>query len=283
MVSPKYFRRDRILTFSSMMAMFINRIVKGISIEICNFLNGIKSDLTCTKQAFSKARKKFRHTAFIELNEAFAQNFYARGVFLPFEGIYRLLAVDGSLCQLPESEDVAKSFGRWKNQTDKGMPMGRASLVYDVVNRVAINGKLESIDRCETDIFREQYGQVPSVGRDGIRDIYVMDRGYPSHDLCTMLSEGGDLFVIRCKKDFNAALSSFVSSGKLMDAIELRGSTWYTKDGKKKGSRYPAPLMVTAVRVELPDGQPEYLITNLEGQDIAFFKRLYGPRPWPRA
>ncbi|AFM04817.1 hypothetical protein Fleli_2451 [Bernardetia litoralis DSM 6794] len=39
---------------------------------------------------------------------------------------YLLLAVDGSLLQLLESDLVKAHFGSWKNQTSHAVPMARA-------------------------------------------------------------------------------------------------------------------------------------------------------------
>ena len=50
---------------------------------------------------------------------------------------YWLLAVDGSLLQLPESKALAKKFERWRNQQEAGgMLMGRCSVLYDVLKYV---------------------------------------------------------------------------------------------------------------------------------------------------
>ena len=49
-----------------------------------------------TAAAFSQARKRIRHTAFIELNEqAIVNVMYREGEYLRYQG-FRVLAIDGS-------------------------------------------------------------------------------------------------------------------------------------------------------------------------------------------
>lgn len=272
-----HFKRQRVLGFAHIAGMLINRIVKGVRIEISNFLNTINTAHTCTKQAFSKARQKLSHTAFIELNALYVSSFYQSKLYKSYEDTFRLIAVYGSLCQLPSSDHIVAHFGAWKNNTQQGMPMGRASVVYDVYNKVAINTRLASLDISETDLFREQYEELSMEGSSD-RPIYLMDRGYSSHDLCKMMEENGDYFVIRCKKDFCKAVSDFVDTGEQEATIVLQPTVWYTKKGEKKASRFNAPLTVRIVHIQLDKGNDEYLITNLEQVSINQLKYLYNLR-----
>lgn len=258
--------------------MLINRIVKGISIEISNFLNIVNPDRTCTKQAFSQARKKLKHTAFVKLNELYISSFYQSELYKPYKDKYRLLAVDGSLCQLPSTDQIVTHFGMWKNNTQQGMPMGRASLIYDVHNRVAVNARLSSLEVSETDLFREQYEELSQQNHTTHTPLYLMDRGYPSHDLCKMMEQNGDYFLIRCKKDFCKSVRDFVDTDKQEAIIVLKPTVWYNKKGKKKVSRFTDPLTVRIVRVELSKDHYEYLLTNIEQVDVHKFKQLYGLR-----
>jgi hypothetical protein len=188
------------------------------------------------------------------------------------------LAVDGSLCQLPDSKSISSYFGQWKNQTSQGMPMGRASIIYDLNNHMAINGCLDSLDKSETQLFRQQYAQLQTQQPLPFQSLYLMDRGYPSHDLCAMLDSNGDHFVIRCKRDFCKAVKEFVDSEKQEDTILLYPTVWYTKKGVKQASYYKDPISVKVVRILLKGGQEEYLLTNILQIDPEELKYLYGLR-----
>ena len=65
-----------------------------------------------TVSAFSQARKRIRHTAFIELNEkAVVDVLYRDGDYLRYKR-FRLLGIDGSKIRLPETPEINKEFGQ---------------------------------------------------------------------------------------------------------------------------------------------------------------------------
>ena len=272
------FKRKRILGFTQITTMLINRLVKGISIELANFLLLVSPEKTCTKQAFSKARQKLKYTAFIALNDLYVASFYQSPLYRSYQNKFRLLAVDGSLCQLPDAKQMSAHFGQWKNHTSQGMPMGRASLVYDVYNRVAVSARLASLDNSETDLFRAQYEQILAQGHCTDTALYLLDRGYPSHDLCTMMERNGDLFVVRCRENFCKSVTDFAQTDKSEAWIVLSPTQWYTKKGEKRGSRFAEPLKVRVVRLLLPSGQYEYLLTNLYQASHEQLCHLYAMR-----
>ncbi len=64
-----------------------------------------------TGSAYSQARYKLKHTAFIELNQkAVVETLYADTEYQRFWG-YRILAVDGSKIRLPDNEAARDTFG----------------------------------------------------------------------------------------------------------------------------------------------------------------------------
>ena len=60
--------------------------------------------------AFCKARKKFSHTAFKELNTCLVDTFYDSSHVKNWKG-FRLLAVDGSVTTLPETPELFEHYG----------------------------------------------------------------------------------------------------------------------------------------------------------------------------
>jgi hypothetical protein len=69
-----------------------------------------------TKSVFSQARLKLKHHAFIEMNQAQVACFYQQGEPKRWHG-YRLLAMDGSMSDLPNSEAIRDHFGVWHPQS----------------------------------------------------------------------------------------------------------------------------------------------------------------------
>lgn len=98
---------------------------------------GLRS-LTVSNAAYSKVRRKFKHTAFIELNPiAVGQAMYEDEDFRTWHS-RRILAVDGSQVILPNTPDIRGVFGarRFANQRS-GIQgehcYGLASVLYDVL------------------------------------------------------------------------------------------------------------------------------------------------------
>ena len=256
--------------------MLLKRVIKGIHSELSNFLLMLNSATPCTKQSFSKARTKLNHSAFIALNQMYVEDFYSSTDVEYYKKKYILLAVDGSLVQLPNQEELGVHFGTWKNKSDQTMPMVRASLIYDVLNRVILYSSFSALKESETDIFREQYKAYKNAPFSK-KSVFLMDRGYPSHDLCTKINTQGDAFVIRCKSTFCKSVKEFDASSKTEARIVLSPTVWYTRKGVKRQSESNEPLEVKIVRIELDGGSTEYLITNLEAS-VEELKYLYSLR-----
>lgn len=269
------FSRHRVLSFVDLVMIQLNRIVLSLSVEIENFLDFLKSSKSYSKQAFSEARKKLKHTAFIALNDQFVKDYYTEHSLIKlWRGQYLLLACDGSLVQLPESEELAKEFGRWKNQTPKGMVMGRASLIYDVLNRVTLEAKLTTCTRGERLLFEEQFLHIQKTKvMEGFSTLFLMDRGYPSFELMKQLDKEGKFFVIRCKGDFCKEVKEFRTEDLDEKYIELSPRSWH-KDGQAKPSKYQENLKLRIVRILLSSGEYEYLLSNTDF-DKATLSELY--------
>src|SRR6266705_6484954 len=107
-VRPEDFTRQRQLTFPIVMLFVLQKTVKSIQRHLHEFLNELAGDELfepVTAGAFTHARAKLKHTAFIELNQATVlPAVYASE---PSSGVqrwrgHRLLGVDSSLLRLPQ-------------------------------------------------------------------------------------------------------------------------------------------------------------------------------------
>ena len=69
--SEKYFTRMRCLPFVIVILILLNMLKRSLQDELDEFFRAIQrnevSERLVTKSAFTQARKKFKHTAFIEL------------------------------------------------------------------------------------------------------------------------------------------------------------------------------------------------------------------------
>lgn len=140
----KAFLRERRLLFSLVLVLVMRNSVKSLQNVVNEAMTWLEKP-TVTASAYSQARYKLKHTAFIELNRAaVVETLYADDDYQKFWG-FRVLAVDGSKLVLPDHEAIRAEFGTiaWtsgKTSEIQGeRPYALASVLYDVLNRVALD------------------------------------------------------------------------------------------------------------------------------------------------
>ncbi|MBV1788239.1 hypothetical protein KQ940_09245 [Marinobacterium sp. D7] len=108
----KAFIRERKLTFTHLV-LFLRNLVKGsVEDELETFFqthHGQEPDaLFVTKSAFTQARKKLKSEVFIELNRLLVDTLYQQDCQRWYG--FRVLAVDGSVLNLPERPALRGHF-----------------------------------------------------------------------------------------------------------------------------------------------------------------------------
>ena len=84
-----------------------------------------------SKSAFTQSRRKLKPEAFIELNRSQLSFYKSEAVNQKKWKQKRVVAIDGSLLNLPHNEEVKQAFGSVKNQHEEVIS-ARCSLAYDV-------------------------------------------------------------------------------------------------------------------------------------------------------
>ena len=98
---PTDFTRDRVLSFAVVCMLILRKSAKSLQLALNEvFAQGIISAVV-SANAYVQARKKFKHTAFIELNDQITAFYYASEI-KRWRG-YRCLGVDGSKIILPNT------------------------------------------------------------------------------------------------------------------------------------------------------------------------------------
>src|SRR5450759_4384589 len=122
----------------------LRKSVKSLQCIVNESMDGIGLD-TVSASAYSQARYKLKHTAFIELNQkAIVDVLYQDGNYKKYWGM-RVLAVDGSKIRLPNTEDICDAFGTIAYSQGEGSevqgkhPYALASVLHDVLNRISID------------------------------------------------------------------------------------------------------------------------------------------------
>jgi hypothetical protein len=152
-----------------------------------------------TKSAFTQARKFLSPEAFLELSDVVVKNFYENAPFLGYKN-HRILAVDGGFLNLPDHPSIREEFGRrsFGRGTKKDVPKSMAllSLLYDPANYMTLDVQTGHGDGSELQLL---LGHLPKVDEG---DILLLDRGYPSRYLFSILASLGIHFVVRMKHNW---------------------------------------------------------------------------------
>ncbi len=145
---------------------------------------------TVTASAYSQARQKLLHTAYIEINQDTLDGYYEDDPESEFKQErwlgYRLIAGDGSVIILPGNKNVTEKFGstKIKNGIDKYIGTYTSGLFmchYDVLNNLAIDCKME---HCKT---YEVNSAIESFNRFNEDDLLIYDRGFASYKMLATL------------------------------------------------------------------------------------------------
>jgi hypothetical protein len=152
-----------------------------------------------TKSAFTQARKFLSPEAFLELSDVVVKSFYENAPFLAYKN-HRILAVDGGFLNLPDHPSIREEFGRrsFGRGTKKDVPKSMAllSLLYDPANYMTLDVQTGHGDGSELQLL---LGHLPKVDEG---DILLLDRGYPSRYLFSILASLGIHFVVRMKHNW---------------------------------------------------------------------------------
>ena len=267
-VRPEDFTRQRQLTFPVVMLFTLQKTVKSIQRHLNEFLNQLVGDEIfelVTPGAWTHARAKLKHTAFIELN---------RGSVLPviygseqsqslrrWRG-HRLLGVDSSLLRLPDHPEMLQQFtpvevSNHLGKTGVSYPEGRMSVLYDLLNRVGLDGRLEPSTLGEVDLAIEQLVHAQPG------DILINDRGFTGYRYLAWHHQLNLNYIARCSSGSFAAAQELFRMNRAGRSVVVKLFAPSEEKAELKRLGLPLELTVRFVSVRLSTGELEVLATSL--------------------
>ncbi len=151
--------------------------MKSLQLILNEFVIDANKDYSITAGAFTKARKKLKHTTYVELNDDIIGIYYKKDQNIKrFRG-FRILAFDGSKITLPEHTGIKEEFGSKLIGNHTGNDLGEYSRAtfqscYDVLNNIAVKSILGHGSSYEADLAEEMISSLKSD------DLSIFDRGY---------------------------------------------------------------------------------------------------------
>ena len=254
------FSRTRKLSFPNTVYFICSALRKSLSSEINNFIeeHSYLEFPNISKQAFSKARQNISPEAFKELCRVFTDSFYNSNINLKKWNGFNVFAVDGTTLQVPDTSENIAHFGTSKNQSTTKTALASASALYDVLNDIVIDATISRYRTSEREMAKQHINSINNIKLLS-NSIIIFDRGYPSYDMFNFLEENGLFFLMRVS-----------SSYKIAESINSNDSILNYKFGIYSKE-------VRVIKVDLPDGTIEVLLTNVFDKTITttLFKELY--------
>lgn len=161
------FERDRYFSFKTLITYQLQKSSRSILNELSCFFSGYLEQISPTKSAYSKARKKLNPITYDHLSHQLIATLDKN---TSWKG-HQVKGVDGSTVILPNSSSCRNKYGEYKlgSNTSKTTCMGRISVFYDINRRVVLGNTLDNY-RCSE---KEQFLKFSSLIE--TEDVLVMD------------------------------------------------------------------------------------------------------------
>jgi hypothetical protein len=272
------FTRVRVLSWPVVLML----ILRGQKVSLQNAVNKFFSALgrvwdVVTASAYSQARQKVQPEVFVHLNAVTCEEFYTRygadSEVVLWQG-QRVLGVDGSYLNLPDTEETRREFSVQINQHQGGEQVqALASVLYDLRNDVGLSAALGP-KQAEKNLL---FGTHLAVTQPG--DVLVGDRAYADYSVLATLVARECHFVIRFPRRSFMAVNAFWAACAQERVVTLTVTSKARAHVAAHG--LPTTLRVRLVKVVLASGEVEVLGTDLlnaQTYPAAEFKGVYGWR-----
>jgi hypothetical protein len=257
-----YFTKETAkMNFRDAIYFILKGLRKTLQIEIDDWFEFLGGENTMTKQAFSQLRQKIKPDAFIQLNDNYVTWFYSDDNFKKYKG-YRLLSIDGSITEIPNTINNRVHFGYYHNQSDRQQARAMVCVIYDIENDYILESDIRTWKAAERDVAKELIERLELKGFKD--DILLFDRGYPSKDMFDFLESKKLKYLMRVKVNkFHPEFDKANDPDQLITLIHKNQT-----------------LTLRIINVILPTGEVEKLVTNMMNVDFTTkdFKVLYFKR-----
>ena len=280
------FIRNRKLSPKDIAFFILNRKNRDLETEVIDFCEQYKGGVSITKQAFSQARLNFRAEVFKDINDFHIKQIYdVEPELKDFKGRY-VIAIDGTDVPIPTTKENIIKFGnasvKHAGEEVRACAMASASVAYDVLNRLILDSDIAQYKLDERLYAKRHIDHIKTILPSESKQLYVMDRGYPSMELIIHLLETQSEFVIRLPQvTFKREQSAMETDDEITDVIidKSRISPYKGTAFAEKLAQIGS-LRLRFTKIKLSDNTYEYLISNLNKPEFGFedIKKLYGLR-----
>lgn len=229
-----------------------------------------------TTSSFTQARMKLKPEFYDYINKELINQYYEiyneeRDLARIYYKGRRMLGLDCSVINLPDTEQTRKKFSIQRNQNvGKQRVQGYGSFLYDLRNELVISVTLEEKKSEEKFLF--------SYHKAALRksDIITMDRVYASYRVLSFCINNEIDYIIRFSSSSFKEVNDFWKSSDTDKIVEIKRRE--SLSGKEE---LLESVKVRLIKVELSTGETEVLGTSLydnKEYPSEDFKSLYNER-----
>jgi len=273
------FTRQRKLTFPTLVAFFLNQAKGALQREIDDlFIRslGLSHDQCVSAAAVSSARRSLKPSVFESLNARLLALIADTIPSTRWQGL-RIMAVDGSMLNLPKTPAMFRAFSGQRMTKKRGglvLPMARFSQLYDIHSDVTWHAIVQPSSLSESVAAADHLEHAPA------KSLILYDRGYPSYFLAARHILLKRDFCMRIPRGFSAETDRLFKTDQPSSVFQLIPNH-NAQALCKEHDMAAGPLKLRAVRVMLNTGEVEVLLTSLLDSDLipdADFGELYALR-----
>ncbi len=257
------------MPFHLVVGFLLNQLKGAYQREIDDFLRAVQMPQQVSAAAVCKARYALKSSVFSDLNAALLQ--HSAAVVQPtLWRTRRVMAVDGSVLNLPKIPGMFEAFGGQRMCESRGgahLPMARFSQLYDVSTGLSWHASLDPYAIGEAVAAAEHLPHAPADA------LILYDRGYPSYFLIAQHTRHARDFCMRVPRGFSPETDALFTEDSPSSVEFLLKPNASARALCKEHAQPDDPVCVRAIRVILPaknikfgEVKPscfEVLVTNL--------------------
>ena len=272
------FTRQRVLTWRTVVVLMMSGHKMSGQSAVNKFFSAVGEVWrVVTASAYSQARQKVEPEVFVYLNEVACEEYYTRygaeGAVELWHG-HRLVGVDGSYCNLPDTDETRRLFSVQTNQYAGGEQVqALASVLYDLRNDLGLSAALGP-KQAEKNLLFAHHWAATRAG-----DVLVGDRAYADYSVMAAIVAHQCHFIIRLPRQSFTAVNAFWAAPEQEGVVTLAVTAKARRYVKEQ--QLPTTLRIRLLKVVLPTGEVEVLGTDLlaaQAYPAAEFGTVYGWR-----
>jgi hypothetical protein len=254
------FTRERVLTWPVVIGVMLRGQKVSLQTAVNKFFSAVGEVWrVVTASAYRQARQKVQPEVFVHLHAVACEEYYARygaDQELRLWHGQRVLGVEGSYLNLPDTEETRREFSVQTNQQLGGEQVqALASVLYDLRNDLGLSAALGP-KQAEKNLLFGTHLATTQVG-----DVVVCDRAYADYSVMATLVARPCHFVIRFPRQSFTEVNAFWAAAETDRVVTL---TVTSKARAYVAQQYlPTTLRVRLVKVLLARGEVEVLGPDL--------------------